>query len=82
MGGAIVRDPEHAPSGRVNVRLTLDGGAVRNRVSKRERRARLLGVAVALAVMVAASLTIRWPAPAIAAAIGFGAYFLARGRRD
>lgn len=48
----------------------------------RERRARLLGVVVALAVMVAAWLIIRWPAPVIAAAIGFGAYLIAHGRRD
>jgi F0F1-type ATP synthase assembly protein I len=48
---------------------------------RRERRARLLGVAVALAAMVAASLTIRWPAPGISVALGMAAYLLARGRR-
>ncbi len=59
-----------------------DNGAEKTSARMRERRARLLGVAVALAVMVAAWLTIRWPAPAIAAAIGFGGYLIARGRRN
>jgi hypothetical protein len=32
--------------------------------------------------MVAAWLTIHWPAPVIAAAVGVGAYLIARGRGD
>ncbi len=51
------------------------------KTSRRVGRARLLGVAVALAVMAGASLAIRWPAPGIAVALGFGADLLARGRR-
>ena len=43
--------------------------------------ARLIGVGVALGVMAVLFRTIGWPAPGIAAAIGFGAYLLARGPR-
>lgn len=47
--------------------------------SRRERRARGLGVAVALGFMLAAGLTIRWPAPGLAVAVGFAVYLIARG---
>lgn len=46
---------------------------------RRERRARLLGVVVALAVMLVAGLTLGWPAPGLAVALGLGVYLLARG---
>jgi len=48
----------------------------------RETAARLLGIAVALAVMTAAWQVIRWPAPAISVTLGFGAYLLARETRQ
>lgn len=50
-----------------------------NAIDRRERVARLLGIATALVVMAAASRAIRWPAPGIAVALGFGVYWLARG---
>ena len=45
---------------------------------ERERNARLLGVATAVAAMAAAGSTIGWPAPGISAALGFIVYRLAR----
>ena len=42
----------------------------------RERSARILGFAAALAVVVLASLTLRWPAPIIAALVEYGVYRL------
>jgi hypothetical protein len=39
----------------------------------------MLGVTIALGFMLAAGLTIRWPAPGLAAALGFAAYLVARG---
>lgn len=46
---------------------------------RRERRARVLGVAAALVFMTAAALAIRWPAPGVAAVLGFAVYLVARG---
>ncbi len=46
---------------------------------RRERRARLLAVAIALGIMLAASLTFGWPAPGIAVALGGAVYLIARG---
>ena len=46
---------------------------------RQERKARILGVLGALAVMAIASRLIRWPAPGIAIAVGLGVYWLARG---
>jgi EamA domain-containing membrane protein RarD len=48
--------------------------------SSRERTARFLGVAVALAAMALATWAIRWPAPAVSIGLGFAVYLLARGR--
>lgn len=47
---------------------------------RRERTARLLGVAAALLAMTLATWAFRWPAPAIAVAIGLIVYGLARRR--
>ena len=47
----------------------------------REVRARILGLAAALAIVVLASLTLRWPAPIVAAVVGYGVYRLAGGGR-
>lgn len=52
----------------------------------RERSARLLGVAVALAAMTASAFAIGWPAPGVSAGLGLAVYALAsrrlRGARD
>ena len=48
--------------------------------AERERNARLLGIATAVAAMAAAGLMIGWPAPGISAALGFIVYWLARGK--
>jgi EamA domain-containing membrane protein RarD len=44
------------------------------------RTAIFLGVAVGILVAIVAFRVIRWPAPAIAVAAGYGAYLLARRR--
>ncbi len=51
-------------------------------LGRRERRARVLGVAAALLSMAAASLAIGWPAPGVSVALGFAVYFIARGVPD
>jgi hypothetical protein len=48
---------------------------------RRERAARVLGIAVAVAIVAAASLVLHWPALVPAAAVGYGVYRLTRGRR-
>jgi hypothetical protein len=50
-------------------------------VSRRELVARAVGVGVAAAGMAFGLWMIRWPAPAVSVACGYGAYRLARGRR-
>jgi hypothetical protein len=45
----------------------------------RETTARWVGIGVAFVAMLLFWRSIRWPAPAISAAIGYGAYRLARG---
>jgi hypothetical protein len=42
----------------------------------------VLGVLVAVAAMGAATLAVRWPAPGVAALLGFAVYLLARGRGE
>lgn len=46
--------------------------------SRRERNARILGVATAIAAMTAAGLATGWPAPGISVALGVVVYGLAR----
>ncbi len=48
-----------------------------NETNRREWAARALGVAVGLFAAAVAWSTLRWPAPAIAFALGFGAYLAA-----
>jgi fatty acid desaturase len=53
-----------------------DAGEVRGR----ERLARTLGVSAALLIAILLTLTIRWPGPFVAVAVGYGVYRLAGGR--
>lgn len=61
---------------------TLPLLAMESSTSRRERNARILGVAVALAFMAAAAFLIRWPAPGVAGLLGFAVYLVARRRGD
>jgi hypothetical protein len=61
--------------------VSADLDALREARGRRERRARVVGVAVGLAVAAVGMWAIRWPVPAISAACGYGAYLLVRGRR-
>ncbi len=58
----------------------IQTGGKRREPDSRERRARILGVATALAAMAIATWWVRWPAPGVSVALGFGVYVLARGR--
>lgn len=53
-----------------------------NETKRREWSARALGVTVGLFAAAVAWSTIRWPAPAIAFALGFGAYLAVRPKGD
>ena len=47
---------------------------------RRERQARVLGVAAALLMAVLLISLIRWPGPFVSLAVGYGVYRLAGGR--
>jgi len=56
--------------------------SVTERRNRHERRARILGTAVALAAMFVATWVIEWPAPGVSLALGYVAYRFTRGRED